>query len=187
MKKLLAFTTLAMLLSVAAAYAAEAKTALGFHTYSAPVGIRTWLSPKAGLDVGVGFTTASYKSDVAGSSSYSGSGFTLDVGVPYVLKSWDKVKFIGRPGLMIGSSSQDSGTPNTSQDKTSGWAISGELEVELMVADNVSISMSHGLAYSSESQTPSVPNGTSAVKYTTSGIDTFGAGWTSVGFHVYLW
>lgn len=189
MKRILAFASVAMLLGVVAAYAGDAKTALGFHTTDAPIGIRTWLSPKVALDVGVGFTSSDAKTDAISGVPNSNtedkiSGFNVDAGVPYVFKSWDKVKFIGRPGVsfMSGSDEATAGT-TTVKNKTSLFTVTAELEVEVNIADNVSVSASHGIGYGSRTDTPP---GT-APKTTTTAFDTFGNGWTMVGFHVYLW
>jgi hypothetical protein len=176
-KKILSLTALVMLLCASAALAADAKTALGFHSYSAPVGIRTWFSPQLGLDVGVGFDSQTNTHDSPAVDDKF-SGYSVEAGLPYVFKSWDKVKFIGRPGVIYGTSKQEpSGGTSV---KNTNLIVTGELEVELTVAENVTISMSHGLDYFSghDDRTPENKR---------SGFETLGNGWSSLGFHVYLW
>ena len=177
MKKTFALTALALMLCAGAAFAAEAKTALGFHSYDAPIGIRTWFSSQLGLDVGVGFNSRTYTHDSpAVDDKYS--GYTIEAGLPYVFKSWDKVKFIGRPGVMYSTYKQEPNGGTTV--KNTSMNVTGELEVEYSIAENLTISMSHGVSYYSykDDRTP---------ENKTSGFETIGNSWSSLGFHVYLW
>ena len=176
MKKIFAFTALAMLIS-AAAFAAEAKTALGFHSFDAPIGIRTWFNNQVGLDLGVGLSSNTY---THGSPAVDdkNSGYSLEAGLPYVFKSWDKVKFIGRPGVIYNTNKQEPAGGTTV--KNTNFSVMGELEVELAVAENVTISMSHGVAFNSSHDDRTPEN-------KSSGFETIGNSWSSLGFHVYLW
>ena len=61
----------------------------------APVGVRWWLGPqKVGVDLGVGY--ASHHDDLADKNT---SDWSLDVGIPIALKSWERVRVIARPGI----------------------------------------------------------------------------------------
>jgi len=188
MKRLLAPAVLALLLT-APAHAEGTMGGLGFRTGTSPfmnlpitplqveasptIGGRHWLNPKVGLDFGLGYNQL--KVD-PGSSTWT--GFSFDVGLPISIKKVnDKVNFIFRPGFQWGSLEDESGTPTV---KWSATAISGELEVEWMVADNLSISAAHGISYNSVSD-----DGTPKTEVTS--FRTTGSNFMNLGFHVYLW
>lgn len=150
---------------------------VGFHESSAPIGLRWWLSgQKVGIDVGLGF-------DSEPAPSYADeklSSWRLDLGVPLVIKSWDRVHFMVRPGFLYASSQVEATTPPTAFDTENftGYRISGELEAEVFLVDNVSVSASHGIAYNSVNPPGSGDSITS--------FGTFGNNFTNVGFHVYF-
>lgn len=177
MKKIFALTALAIMLCAAASFAAEAKTALGFHSFDAPVGIRTWFNSQLGLDLGVGLSS---QTNTHGSPAVDDkdSGYTIEAGLPYVFKSWDKVKFIGRPGVIYNTNKQEPNGGTTV--KNTNLSVTGELEVEYSIAENLTISMSHGIAYYSDHDDRTPEN-------KSSGFNTIGNSWSSLGFHVYLW
>jgi hypothetical protein len=154
---------------VASAQGATVKGALGFHNSDAPIGIRWWLSDKLALDAGLGF----------GSTEFGGetfSNFAFDIGLPVMLKSWDRVNFMVRPGIFYASQEVPlSPGPGTGDD--TALAIVGEFEAEVFLADNFSVSASHGLA---------IVNNDPAQGSSTSDWTTFGSNFTNVGFHVYL-
>lgn len=170
-KTILAVTTLALLMGATSAFAA--KTALGFYDSAAPIGIRTWLSDKMGLDLGIGFNNQSISN-----GGQSTSGFTFDAGLPLVMKSWDKVKVNVRPGVQFGS--QDVPTGLTTKEKVTGFQVSGDIEAEVMLMDNVSVSTHMGLAYTSQKSDASGSPTLSTIGLT--GVNFFGA-----GVHIYLW
>jgi outer membrane protein W len=158
---------------------------VGFST-SATIGIRHWFSEKAGVDVAVGFTTLKAESGPPTTTIDEGTGFAFDVGVPYAAKKWDKVNFIVRPGFLYGKVTAKDKlalTPPNEQTATV-MSVSGELEVEYMLADKVSISASHGVAYSSFKLTN---NDTPQSEDKLTGFETTGNNFTQLGFHVYLW
>jgi hypothetical protein len=152
---------------------------LGFHDASAPVGVRWWLgSQKVGIDVGFGYGSASAVG--AGYPDEKVSHWAIDGGVPIVFKSWSKVHVILRPGILYQSQAFVSSTPPapfaTEDGKT--LTVSGEVEAEVFLADNFSVSASHGIAY--ESINPPGP-GDNITSFTTVGNN-----FTNVGFHVYF-
>src|SRR5207247_4733404 len=74
--------------------AERARGALGYRATAAPVGLRWWFSQhKFGLDLGAGFDT--HKDANSGDSL---NGWRIDAGLPWALKSWDRVDVILRPG-----------------------------------------------------------------------------------------
>ena len=176
---LFATSALALLLVGLPAHAAEMKGGLGFHNPDFPIGIRHWMSDQYAIDLGLGFNSSNDKLESAGlSTEDKRNSFGFDVGVPIVLKKWDRVRLEGRPGFEYASSKHE--PPAAASVTLTSWQVSGELEVEIMLMDNVSISASHGIAYFNQhdDQDP---------KETLTEFLTTGNDFTTLGFHVYLW
>jgi hypothetical protein len=146
--------------------------ALGFHNIDAPLGVRWWLTgQKIALDAGLGFG-----SDEIGDESFS--HWTLDVGLPVLLRSWDKVHFIVRPGIAYNSQEVDvEPGPGIEKDNDTQLVVSGELEAEVFLAEDFSVSAAHGFA---------IVNNNPAVGSSTTDWGTTGSNFTHIGFHVYL-
>ena len=156
---------------------------LGF-TATPTIGIRQWFTPQMGGDVAVGFV--SFSQDLNGTTTDEATGFAFDLGLPISLRKWDRVNFILRPGFAFGTATVEDRTSPTppNEVKATVWAASGEFEVEWMVADRVSISAAHGIAYSSLKLED---NDTPAATLETTGFSTTGSNFMQLGFHVYLW
>ena len=171
MKRLICMVAIALIASAGAALAqgpTHNSGGLGFHSSDAPIGIRWWLNgQKIALDAGVGFGSTDTGTETL-------SNWQLDFGVPICLKTWDKVHFMVRPGILYESQDVIVG-PGTDTD--SDLIILGELEAEYFIADNLSISASHGIGIDNNNP----PVGSSTTNWTT-----FGNNFTEVGFHVYL-
>ena len=150
---------------------------LGFHDIEAPAGIRWWLGgQKVGIDLGVGISSTS-------SVTYPDeklSGFALGIGVPIMLKSWSRVHLLFRPGLLYESDEVAVTTPPAvfGTDNIKTLSVTGEIEAEVFVMDNFSVSASHGIGYVSI-DTPGATE-----KFTSFG--TLGNNFTDIGFHVYF-
>lgn len=173
MKRLIGMLVLGLVVGAGAASAQNGpKGALGFHNIDAPLGIRWWLSPKVGIDAGLGY--GSNQVSTSATTTASVSNFTADAGVPIVLKSWDKVHFAVRPGLSY-HSQELFGT----SDNDITITIGGELEAEVFLADNLSVSAAQGIAF--EHFDPADPTESSTTDWGTTG-----ANFTHIGFHVYL-
>jgi hypothetical protein len=183
-----------VLLAGAAAHAAdENHGGLGFHVGSSPfagillttgpatsptLGMRQWFTNSVGFDLGVGFNIFD---SVQGTQNETWTGFAIEAGLPLVVKEWSKVNFIFRPGIQIGSLMDEDKTLSPSvSTKWKSLGVSGEFEVEWMVADKVSLSAAHGIGWSSLKD-----DGTPQTKFTSFG--TTGSNFTELGFHVYLW
>ncbi len=159
---------------------------LGFHTgtladvgdvtiHGAPIGMRWWLpGQRIGIDAGFGLGS----SDVPGTDE-SLSHWAIDIGVPFVLKSWNKVHFLARPGVNFGSEDIEVDTAPFAKDQLTLFGFTAELETEVFLADNVTVSASHGIGYLSAN--PPGP-GDNITQW-----GTLGREFTQVGFHVYLW
>lgn len=154
---------------------------LGFHNDDAPVGVRWWMAgQKIGIDLGLGYASESALFD--GYPDDNTSSWAVDVGVPIVVKSWPRVHVLFRPGFFYQTQqivTSDSSVPEpfaTDDEKT--MRISGELEAEVFLMDNLSVSASHGIQYESV-EFPGVSD-----KLTS--FSTLGNNFTNIGFHMYL-
>ena len=150
---------------------------LGFHTTEAPVGFRWWMAgQKVAFDAGVGFG-----SDPApGFPDEKITNWTIDFGVPIVMKSWDRVHVMFRPGLLYHSQQVVVTSPPTTfdTDDETSFGLTAEIEGEVFLADNVSFSASHGLQFTSIDP---VGSGDSITSFST-----IGRNFTQVGFHIYF-
>jgi len=198
--KSIRFATLGALLVLVASSANTARAAdetmggLGFHVSGSPfaginlssaptatptLGLRQWFSPKAGLDLGVGYNVFN---STQGSQKETLTGYALAAGLPLVLKEWDHVNFILRPGVQYAKlKDEDKTLTPTTSTEWSTLTVSGDLEVEWMVANKVSLSAAQGIGWSSlqEDSSPGTQ------KFTSFGAT--GSNFTQLGFHVYLW
>ena len=201
MKKLIILAAATMLFGAVSAQAAETamKGGLGFHVAPSPfanlisfinplapqvsstaptVGGRQWFNGQVGVDLGLGYT--SFKAD-QGTQKETWTGVSFDVGLPLVIKKFDKVNFIFRPGFQYGTLEDKDETLVPSQTtKYTMTGFSGTLEAEWFVADNLSLSAAHGIAYSSLHD-----DATPETKFTS--IGTTGTNFTQLGFTIYLW
>lgn len=174
MKKLVTILTVALGV-VSAALPSLASAAVhnniggGFHSSNAPLGVRWWMTgQKLAIDVGLGFD-----SDEFGDERLN--EFTIEAGIPVVVKSWDRVHALFRPGIMFNS--QDVVVQNDTDSATT-FTVLLEGEAEVFLADNFSVSASHGLHI--ESFSPAGDGDSSTA------FGLFGNDFTEVGFHLYL-
>src|SRR5260221_600182 len=180
--KRIAIAAIAMLTLAAAARAEGPMGGLGFHTTAAPVGVRQWFTDKFGIDLGVGFTSDGFKNKIANAPTFdNATSYFVDLGLPYVCKQWEKVNFIVRPGFEYGSLKDNDGVDSNVK-KANQWGVTGEFEVELMLAEKVSISASHGVGFFQFTDKTNSNGDQVSTRFTTTG-DNF----TALGFHVYLW
>jgi hypothetical protein len=178
MKRLICMVAIALAVSASGALAqgpSHYSGGLGFHRSEAPVGVRWWLTgQKIALDAGVGFGST----DIGDESL---SNWAIDLGLPIALRTWDKVHFMVRPGVLYQSQEEFDPTPPVGFDTTdtgTQLTVLGELEAEVFLADNVSVSASHGIGIVNTNPAFGGPSATN--------WSTFGANFTEVGFHVYL-
>jgi hypothetical protein len=151
---------------------------LGFHTTEAPLGIRWWFpGQKVALDAGIGFGSRPAPSTYPNEKL---TNWALDIGVPIVAKSWSKVHLLIRPGVLYTSQQVLASSPPAPFDTNDETSLSvlGELEAEAFLADNFSVSASHGIRYTSFDPAGAGDNVTT--------FSTIGNNFTNVGFHVYF-
>jgi hypothetical protein len=161
--------------------ATHASIGVGFHDSSAPLGLRWWLAgQKVGIDVGLGFSSTPASID----PDEKVMGWALDLGVPLVVHSWEGAHVLFRPGILYQSQEigfdGDSTTPGVQfeTENQTNLAVQIELEAEVFLRDNVSVSASHGIAFNS------FDPGFGADSQSSFG--TIGHNFTNIGFHVYF-
>ncbi len=180
MFKRLMILALAMLLVIPAVSTAKdmtGKWGLGFNNYSAPIGARFWVTPKVGLDVGIGFEMDDvdvYDDEAEEWTTESATDFYFEVGVPFVMVPTERVNFYLRPGIQVAL--YDS--LNNEYVKNS-IAITFAPGVEYFLTEDLSIEASHGIAYRMDSARREDADSRSA-------IFTFGENFAFLGFHFYL-
>lgn len=179
MRRLVSMVALAFTLSASVAVAQEGPRhnggSLGFHSTQAPLGVRWWFNrQKMALDAGVGF--GSQEEEVTPGNTETFSHWAVDAGVPILLKSWaNHVHFMLRPGILYRS---EEVLTLTGKDTDTEFNLMAELEAEYFLAENLSFSASTGIGVRSFNP---------AEGESTTDWSTFGANFTEVGFHVYLW
>ncbi len=150
---------------------------LGFHHEEAPVGVRWWLpGQKVGIDAGIGFS--SQPSSLFPDEKLQ--AWALDLGVPFVFHSWERVHLIARPGLLWRSREVELTAPPLAFQRgtLNQFDLSGEIETEIFLVSNVSVSASEGLALTIVNPPGPGDNQTS--------LNTLGNNFTRIGFHVYF-
>lgn len=178
MKRFVGLIVLSFVFTASAAWAQgtpeQYRGALGFHNVEAPLGIRWWVSDKLAIDAAIGIG-----SDENPAVDENLSHWAIDLGLPILLKRFDRLNFMVRPGLMFQSQEVvvDPGPPvDTDNDNT--MSIGAELEAEVFLTDHFTVSAAHGFAF---------VNNDPAVGSSTTDWGTTGANFTNIGFHVYLW
>lgn len=147
--------------------------AVGFHSVDAPLGVRWWFNDNVAIDAALGLG-----SDEDPAVNENLSHWALDLGVPIVLRSFDRLRFTIRPGLMYQSQEVVvAAGPPVNTDNTTTMTIGAELEAEVFLTENFSVSAAQGFAF---------VNTDPAVGPSTTDWGTTGANFTNVGFHVYL-
>ena len=140
------------------------------------IGFRQWFNKRLGFDLAVGY----YQSEIKPLPEKF-TGYTVEAGVPISIKRPNqKVNLILRPGFQWGQLEDVDETPPPI---TIEWDLLGttlDLEVEWMVADNLSLSASHGVGYYRLRD-----NG--SPKTSRTWVGTQGTNFTELGFHVYFW
>ncbi len=201
-KNLIAVAAVSLLLSATSVFAATTKGGLGFRTLNGPfnalentgvgftitpaIGVRQWFTETVGFDAAIGFTSLKAVGSPPTTTLDEGTGFAFEIGMPFILKKMDKVNFIARPGFLYGRTTATDKIPTGLPDefKTTLMSVSGELEVEYMLTDNLSLSAAHGIAYSSAKTSD---NSATSPTLELKGFETTGSNFTQLGFHIYLW
>jgi len=154
----------------------EKRLGLGFVTTDAPVGVRYWLSPKIGLDLGFGLTsTQELQND---NSKDTQTGWAARIGIPIVLiPAGDRVNFMFDPSFTY----EDPGFENSD---LKYYTIQGALEFEFFVSNDFSVGASHGINVEITSGVQENPPSTGTTS--TTDFNLFGDNVTQFGFHYYF-
>jgi hypothetical protein len=189
-RRFIAVLVASSVLAAAPAFAERTNSiGLGYRQTSAPIGVRWWLSPRIGVDVGFGVDAEKAQADVDTNDDGVAdvritdtlAGWTVNVGAPWPTWVGPNVRVLLRPGFEYHSEDDfDSFLANGSRVKLNSYAVTGEVEVELNVWDNLTMSASHGIEFRSTKL--DVPGATSTWTAGTTGTDFF-----RLGFFVYLW
>ncbi|MEO5987533.1 MAG: hypothetical protein ABIU54_06690 [Candidatus Eisenbacteria bacterium] len=186
MKRLLLVACLFALASSATVASADsmdakhAKGGLGFHNVEAPIGLRWWMAgEKMAIDLGLGFDSSPSAID----ADEKENGFAVEFGIPFVMHSWENAHVLFRPGLLyqsqqVGFDSDPGAGFTFDTENQTAFSVSAEIEAEIFLRENFSVSASHGIAFQS------VDPGFGADSQTSFG--TFGNNFTNIGFHVYF-
>ena len=159
---------------------------VGFHDIAAPLGLRWWLSgEKFGIDVGVGFGSEPSGIDPNESVSH----YALDDGVPIVMHSWNGVHVLFRPGLLytsqqVGFDSDPGAGFSFDTDNATSLSVRAELEGELFLRDNFTVSASEGIEFVTDQAANTVPGAPDPDSQSSFG--TIGREFTQIGFHIYF-
>ena len=171
MKKILFFTcVLAMIATSAFATDTTKRLGLGFVDNDVPIGVRYWLSPKIGLDLGFGISSTQLETSPGEKTTYTNYSFAAGLPINMITVG-DRVNLHFLP--MFEYRSLDQGTDNATE-----FNIIAALEFEVFVTKDLSVSAAHGVVFSSTS-----PPGNAE---TTTDWSTFGSNITDFGVHYYL-
>lgn len=160
--------------------ATHASGGLGFHNVEAPIGVRWWFSgQKVGLDLGLGLSSGPSEID----EDENESAWAFEAGVPFVVRSWPRVHLLLRPGLLyqsqqVGFDADPGAGFDFDTENETTMTLSFEIEAEAFLADNFSVSASHGLGF--ERFEPAFDGDTRT------SFGTLGNNFTNIGFHVYF-
>lgn len=111
---------------------------MGWYSASAPIGARIWISPRIGVDLGVGFADKT-------SLGTSEGRLHFNFGVPIDIVQTERVNFFFRPGVEIQTNSRQVGTPAGPESKSSTF-VTLDFGAEWYVTDQFSLSVGHGLS-----------------------------------------
>ncbi len=170
-KAVLALSVMALALTlVGPAMAAKDMTSMwgpGYFTSDAPVGIRYWFTPKAAIDLGIGFGTKDF-------GTKTKTGFAFEAGVPFVLAGNDNTLFFIRPGFEFASD------PVNVDDNSTTILVRGSLGVEHFFSDRFSLQVAHGIVF--QNYDPGIKNSDTSTSFES---EAFGI--SNIGFHYYLY
>ena len=178
-----------LLLAVPALAERTHSIGLGFRQTATPIGVRWWVSPQLGIDAGVGVDAEKSVVEIDTNDDFVDdtrvedtlARWTVNVGTPWAAWSGENVRVLLRPGFEY-QSEDDVGSflVDGARVKLNTFAVSGEVEVELNVWENLTVSASHGLEFRSSKL--DLPGQESTWTTGTTGTDFF-----RLGFFVYLW
>lgn len=152
--------------TIAAAEHKPGSFGLGWYSFDAPIGGRVWVTPRLGVDVGLGFFRAT--------ETDAKTHATVELGVPIDLVQTEKVNLFMRPGMSFWTNGKTEGTyPNL--EYSTRKSVQADLGVEWFVTDRLSLGAGYGVRW-----TESTTEGGASV------FRTQASGFSNVGFHFYF-
>ncbi len=193
LKRFLAVAAFAMLFVPATSHAVDhsKQWALGYFFEDAPVGVRYMMTPKVGLDAGIGFQSSDGPDYSDPGETASNSQFTFELGLQYNVVKTDRADFFIRPSFSMTSVPYfyDDTTNPISSESVSDTRFGAMLGAEWHATDNLSLSFGHGIGVTSGHgisagdlfTSPTEPESSSSIS--TTGLTT---GSSSIGFRWYF-
>lgn len=155
LKRFLAVAAFAAMLIPSSAFAVDhsKQWALGYFFDDAPIGVRYMMSPKVGLDAGLGYAASEgpdFSSNDPSATSTNGQ-FSFELGLQYNLVKTDRADFFVRPffGMTTVPYYLDNGTDPTTSESVTDTRFGAMLGAEWHATDNLSLSFGHGLGVTS--------------------------------------
>ncbi len=194
LKRFLAVAAFAAVLVPSSAFAVDhsKQWALGYFFDDAPIGVRYMMTPKVGLDAGIGFQSEDGEDFSDPGETASNSQFTFEIGVQFNLVQTDRADFFVRPSFAMTSIpyyySDDGGTTYSSE-SVSDTRFGAMLGAEWHATDNLSLSFGHGIGVtSSHGISPGEPFESANEPESSSSLSTVGltTGASSIGFRWYF-
>ncbi|HEX7078536.1 MAG TPA: hypothetical protein VF363_08940 [Candidatus Eisenbacteria bacterium] len=195
MKKEIALLGLLAFAFPAVVHAAPDKTgrlAVGYFSPDAPLGIRYTASPRAAVDLGIGFAQEVIGDDpttVAAGDQAKNLELHVDAGVPFTLVTRDRVNLFLRPGVLFRFiPTYHRATPADPYEKQSETEVqfTGILGAEWFATDDLSLSVGQGIEIVSTKGVDANDLTTGTLDSTTT-IDGLQAlDLTRIGFHFYF-
>jgi opacity protein-like surface antigen len=155
LKRFLAVAAFAAMLIPSSAFAVDhsKQWALGYFFDDAPIGVRYMMSPKLGLDAGLGYNASEgpdFSSSDPSATSTNGQ-FSFELGLQYNLVKTDRADFFVRPffGMTTVPYYLDNGTDPTTSESVTDTRFGAMLGAEWHATDNLSLSFGHGLGVTS--------------------------------------
>lgn len=193
LKRFLMVAAFAAMLVPSSAFAVDhgKQWALGYFFDDAPIGVRYMISPKVGLDGGLGYTSEEgrdWESSDPSATTTNGQ-FTFELGVQFNLIQAERADFFIRPSFSMTSVPYfvDNGVDPISSESVSDTRFGAMLGAEWHATDDLSLSFGHGVGVTSNHGVsagdiaPAEPDASTSIQ--TIGLTT---GFSSIGFRWYF-
>lgn len=194
MRRVLFALTAALLVLPSYSSAADktGKLAIGYFNPDAPLGVRYQISPKLGLDLGIGFAQYEIGDDpstVAAGDEKKNLQLNLEVGIPLTLIQRDHVDLFFRPGVLfqsIPTYNRPTGADPYDKKSETDISFSAIVGAEWFATDDLSLSVGTGLEFASTRGVDPNDLTTGDVESTTliNGLQALDI--TRIGFHFYF-
>jgi hypothetical protein len=160
--------------------------AIGYHNITAPIGGRFWFPGQmVGIDLGFGYRAD--ETTLQDGRGFVATSYVIGLGAPITIRRWNRLRFVGRPGIGIEIDDQEIPVFDEIGDivrsdvaKLTTFTLGGEVEVEYYLLDRLSASAGYGAQIARAKL--GYPGATARRSSQSTGGDLF-----QLGFHLYLW